>query len=168
VAQPLFVSCPWSLSKPRGASRRAITASSFRHRAALFVGRSMSGPAIPQPAPGGRLILATGRSPGPPGCVLCGNTRAGAASDPTRMTPHESAPSVDRTDRTIFNDRIKVKLRLRTNCAVIPTKARSAASRDPVTTEVMMRTDWGYWIPAFAGTTVEPYFRASSCQAGTE
>jgi hypothetical protein len=87
VAQPLFLSCPWSLSKPRGASRRA-TQTSLR-RLGLFAGvfltapgrasrwPSISGTAIRQPAPGGRLLLATGRSPGPPGCVLCGKHARG-------------------------------------------------------------------------------------------
>jgi hypothetical protein len=54
---------------------------------------SISGTAIRQPAPGGRLLVATERSPGAARVrALRKSTRAGAASDPTRMTPHESAP----------------------------------------------------------------------------
>src|SRR5262249_55781404 len=79
VAQPLFVVAALPLESA-GASRRAIAAFSLRHRAALFAGRfHFLETAMRQPAPGRRLLLATGRSPG-------------AASDPTRMTPHESAP----------------------------------------------------------------------------
>ena len=45
-----------------------------------------------QPAPGGRLLLAARRSPGAARVRALRGTPAGAASGPTRMTPHESAP----------------------------------------------------------------------------
>src|SRR5262249_35195837 len=93
VAQPLFFVAALPLESA-GASRRAITAFSLRHRAALFAGRfHFLGTAMRQPAPGRRLLLATGRSPGAARVrAFAESTRAGAASDPTRMTPHESAP----------------------------------------------------------------------------
>src|SRR5215475_5445720 len=93
VAQPLFFVAALPLEST-GASRRAITAFSLRHRAALFAGRfHFLGTAMRQPAPGRRLLLATGRSPGAARVrAFAESTRAGAASDPTRMTPHESAP----------------------------------------------------------------------------
>src|SRR5262249_60426461 len=93
VAQPLFFVAALPLGST-GASRRAITAFSLRHRAALFAGRfHFLGTAMRQPAPGRRLLLATGRSPGAARVrAFAESTRAGAASDPTRMTPHESAP----------------------------------------------------------------------------
>ena len=45
-----------------------------------------------QPAPGGRLLLAARRSPGAARVRALRGTPAGAASDPTPLTPHESAP----------------------------------------------------------------------------
>ena len=101
VAQPLFFVCPHLLSGIRGASRRAtrtslrspglFAASSFRRRAALFVA-APNRDGLRQPAPGGRPLLATRRSPGAARVRALRGTPAGAASDPTRMTPHESAP----------------------------------------------------------------------------
>ena len=110
VARPLFFQCPCSLSKTRGASRRAtqtslrslgsFAASSLLRRAALFVDRLLALPAslallplpaptdeasrqqtaIRQPAPGGRLLLAARRSPGAARVRALRGTPAGAAS----------------------------------------------------------------------------------------
>ena len=101
-AQPLFFVCPHSLSEIRGAARRAtqtslrslgsFTASSLRRRAALFVAARETRNGLRQPAPGGRLLLAARRSPGAARVRALRGTPAGAASDPTRITPHESAP----------------------------------------------------------------------------
>src|SRR6185369_12819504 len=89
---------PRSLSRDAGASWRAIAASSLPRRAALcrdrpllppwlrVLGEAHGGRSAPESqAPGGRLIVAARvreKRPLP---------AAGAASDPTRMTPHESA-----------------------------------------------------------------------------
>src|SRR5262249_61627414 len=81
VAQPLFFVAVLPLEST-GASRRAIAAFSLRHRAALFVGRSISGkrPSVSQLLAGGPY-WPPGGAPAPPGCVLCvKSTRAGAAS----------------------------------------------------------------------------------------
>src|SRR6476660_2832528 len=50
VAQPLFLMCPHSLSEIRGASRRAITASSLLRRAALFVAARETRDGLRQPS----------------------------------------------------------------------------------------------------------------------
>ena len=69
-----------------------ICGSSLRRRAALFVAARETRNGLRQPAPGGRLLLAARRSPGAARVHALRGTPAGAASDPTRMTPHESAP----------------------------------------------------------------------------
>src|SRR5262249_9064950 len=78
VAQPLFFVAVLPLEST-GASRRAIPAFSLRHRAALFVGRSISGkrPSVSQLLAGGPY-WPPGGAPAPPGCVLCGKARAQA------------------------------------------------------------------------------------------
>ena len=105
VAQPLFVLLPRSLSRDAGASWRAIAASSVLRRAALCGDRPVLPPwlRVLGEAHGGRSaprasswrtahIGRRAELPAPPGC---GRKRplpaAGAASAPTRMTPHESA-----------------------------------------------------------------------------
>ena len=111
VAQPLFFLCPCSLSRTRGASRRAITASSFRHRAALFAGR-LSRPALlrigfatvsggltdaasgaPDGHPSAKLLAGgpywpPSGAPAPPGCVLCGKHARGRR---IRSHPHDAS-----------------------------------------------------------------------------
>ena len=105
VAQPLFFQCPCSLSKTRGASRRAITASSLLRRAALFVDRLSCSPGFPRLAavsgawltkprdsrrPSVSQLLAGGSywppggAPAPPGCVLC---------EARPRAPHPAPPS---------------------------------------------------------------------------
>src|SRR5690242_5413427 len=96
---------PRSLSRDAGASWRAIAASSLLRRAALcrdrpllppwlrVLGEAHGGRSAPESqAPGGRLIVAAGRSSRRrPGAGERPLPAAGAASDPSRMTPHESA-----------------------------------------------------------------------------
>jgi len=85
VAQPLFFVAALPLEST-GASRRAITAFSLRHRAALFAGRfHFLGTAMRQPAPGRRLLLATGRSPGA--------ARVRALRKARARAPHPAPPS---------------------------------------------------------------------------
>jgi hypothetical protein len=117
VAQPLFLSCPWSLSKPRGASRRA-TQTSLR-RLGLFAGVFLTAPgrafrwpsisdtAIRQPAPGRRLILATGRSPGAARVRAVRQHTRGRRIRLHHQTPLDDAPRLNRTDRTIFTIGLK-------------------------------------------------------------
>jgi len=85
VAQPLFFVAALPLEST-GASRRAITALSLRHRAALFAGRfHFLETAMRQPAPGRRLLLATGRSPGA--------ARVRALRKARARAPHPAPPS---------------------------------------------------------------------------
>src|SRR5215471_2660380 len=78
VAQPLFVVAALPLEST-GASRRAITAFSLRHRAALFAGRFhfLERPCVSQLLAGGSY-WPPGGAPAPPGCVLLRKARARA------------------------------------------------------------------------------------------
>jgi len=85
----IVIVCPQSLSEPRGAARRA-TRTSLRSPG-LFAGVFLTAPGrafrgrpkmggLRQPAPGGRPLLATRRSPGAARVRALRSTPAGAAS----------------------------------------------------------------------------------------
>jgi len=171
VAQSLFFQCPCSLSKTRGASRRAITASSLLRRAALFVDRLSCSPGFPRLAavsgawltkprdsrrPSVSQLLAGGSywppggAPAPPGCVLC---------EARPRAPHPAPPSDASRWRPSMSktswEYILIGLKSRTILWILPRcgNALHLASLIPAKAGIHRAGVSKTWVPAFAGTS---------------